>query len=84
MFVHAGIRPDKSLNEQEEIDFLVIRNNFIDHKHKLKQKVIFGHTPFEMPFVAEDKIGINTGCGLEPNAPLTAYICYENKFIFSN
>lgn len=84
LFVHAGIRPDKNLNEQEEIDFLVIRNNFIDYRHKLKQKVIFGHTPFEMPFVAEDKIGINTGCGLEPDAPLTAYICYENKFIFSN
>lgn len=84
LFVHAGIRPDKTLEEQEVIDMLVIRNNFIDHKHKLKQKIIYGHTPFVTPYIEDDKIGINTGCGIEPNASLTAYICNENRFITSN
>lgn len=83
LFVHAGIRPDKTLEEQEDIDMLVIRNNFIDHKHKIKQKVIYGHTPFETPYTENDKIGINTGCGVYPNAPLTAYICNEKVFIQS-
>lgn len=81
LFVHAGIRPDKTLEEQDEVDMLVIRFNFIDHRHKLKQKVIFGHTPFTTPHIEDDKIGINTGCGIEPNGNLTAYICDENKFV---
>ena len=81
LFVHAGIRPDKHLEEQDKIDMLVIRDNFINYKHKFKQKIIFGHTPFKTPFVEQDKIGIDTGCGKYPNAPLTAYICNEDKFI---
>ena len=36
LFVHAGIRPDKPLMEQEKQDFLWIRDNFIYKKHKLK------------------------------------------------
>lgn len=83
LFVHAGIRPDKSLEEQENLDLLLIRGNFLDHKHNLKQKVIFGHTPFKTPYIEDDKIGINTGCGIMPDAPITAYICNENKFMTS-
>ena len=62
---------------------LLIRGNFLDHKHNLKQKVIFGHTPFKTPYIEDDKIGINTGCGIMPDAPITAYICNENKFMTS-
>ena len=84
LFVHAGIRPDRDIEEQDLFDMLVIRDNFFNKKHILKQKVIFGHTPFEKPYIENDKIGIDTGCGKYANAPLTAYICNENKFIFSN
>lgn len=84
LFVHAGIRPDKSLEEQDELDMLIIRDNFINHKHKLKQKVIFGHTPYKEPYIEDDKIGIDTGCGKYSDSPLTALICEEEKFIFSN
>ena len=84
LFVHAGIRPDKPLDEQEKQDFLWIRDNFIYKKHKLKQKVIFGHTIFEKPYVEDDKIGINTGCGMEPKNCLTAYITNTNEFIKSS
>ncbi len=81
LFVHAGIRPDKTLEEQDELDMLVIRFNFIGHKHKLRQKVIFGHTPFTTPHIEDDKIGINTKCGIDSKGKLTAYICNEDKFI---
>lgn len=84
LFVHAGIRPDKNFKEQDSFDMLMIRDNFINYKHKLKQKVIFGHTPFKKPYIEDDKIGIDTGCGKDVEAPLTAYICNENKFIYSN
>jgi serine/threonine protein phosphatase 1 len=81
--VHAGIRPDKPLEEQEIEDMLFIRENFYNHKHILKQLVIFGHTSFKSPFIEEDKIGIDTGCGKYENTKLTAYICNENKFVQS-
>ena len=83
LFVHAGIRPDKPLEEQEKEDFLWIRDNFIDKKHCLKQKIIFGHTPFKEPYVATDKIGINTGCGIDEDGYLTAFICGEERFVKS-
>ncbi len=81
LFVHGGIRPDKTLKEQDNLDMLLIRDNFIDHKHQLKQKVIFGHTPFETPYIEDDKIGIDTGCGKYKSAPLTALICNDETFI---
>jgi serine/threonine protein phosphatase 1 len=83
LFVHGGVRPDKSLEEQEEQDLLWIRNNFIYNKHMLKQKVIFGHTPFVEPYVDKDKIGINTGCGIEDEGYLTAFICDYETFVTS-
>ena len=83
LFVHAGIRPDKRLEEQDEENFLWIRDNFINKKHNLKQKIIFGHTAFYKPYVEEDKIGIDTGCGKEEDAFLTAFICDDEYFITS-
>lgn len=83
LFVHAGIRPDKALDEQEKEDFLWIRDNFIYKSHNLKQKIIFGHTPFEEPFIDKDKIGINTGCGIDEEGYLTAFICGIEKFVRS-
>jgi len=83
-FVHAGVNPDKTLDEQDKNDFLWIRFAFIDHPHKLKQKIIYGHTPVEEPLIEVDKICIDTGCGKFENAKLTAFICDEEKFIFSD
>lgn len=83
-FVHAGLSPFKPLSEQDEEDFLWIRDEFVNNPVKIKQKVIFGHTVFDEPFVSDDKIGINTGCGVVKDAYLTAYISNENKFIRSD
>ena len=81
-FVHGGINPQKSLENQELMDLVMIREQFIDFPHNLQgKKVIFGHTPFSKPLVREDKIGIDTGCGKYDDAMLTAYICNENKFV---
>ena len=84
LFVHAGISPYKPLEEQTEEEFLWIRYEFIEYPTNIPQKVIFGHTPFEEPYIEDDKIGINLGCGIYDDAPLTAYICNENKFIQSD
>ncbi len=60
--VHAGIHPEKSLEEQSEDELLWIRNLFIYRSHGLPYTVVFGHTPqqsvfYDLPF----KIGIDTG-----------------------
>lgn len=60
--VHAGINPDKPLEEQAEEELLWIRNAFIYRSHKLPYTVVFGHTPqptvlYDLPY----KIGIDTG-----------------------
>lgn len=87
VFVHAGINPFKTLTQQKYDDLIWIRDDFINNKLKIAKwgyKVIFGHTIFESPYIEDNKIGINTGCGIDENAPLTAYICNENKFVQSD
>jgi serine/threonine protein phosphatase 1 len=63
VFVHAGISPLHSLEEQREEDLLWIREEFIRNRHRLAKTVIFGHTPqrevlWHLPY----KIGLDTGC----------------------
>jgi calcineurin-like phosphoesterase family protein len=62
LFVHAGIRPGIALAQQEEEDFLWIREEFFAQPHALPYTVVFGHTPtrearVELPY----RIGLDTG-----------------------
>lgn len=84
LFVHAGINPKYSLDEQDEVDMVYIRRNFYEYKHNLPQKIIFGHTEFDTPQIQDDKICIDTGCGKYKTAPLTAIICENGKEFFVN
>jgi serine/threonine protein phosphatase 1 len=85
-FVHAGINPRYPLEEQDETDLLYIRWNFIDAHHHLPQKIIFGHTDFDEPYIEDDKIGIDLGCGKNPDAHLCALILDNGRehFVFSD
>jgi serine/threonine protein phosphatase 1 len=63
LFVHAGISPLRSLEDQREEDLLWIREEFLRNRHRLPHTVVFGHTPqrevfWHLPF----KIGLDTGC----------------------
>ncbi len=87
LFVHAGINPNYSLEDQDETDLVYIRGKFIYSKHNLPQKIIFGHTEFDEPLIQEDKICIDLGCGKYPHAKLCALILEENgqeNFIYSD
>ena len=60
--VHAGIHPNKPLDQQEEEEMLWIRDEFILNRHILPYTVLFGHTPqekvlFHLPY----KVGLDTG-----------------------
>ena len=87
LFVHAGINPAYTLENQNEVDLVYIRGKFIYSKHNLQQKIIFGHTEFDKPFIADDKIGIDLGCGKYPNAKLCALIIDSDnnteEFVYS-
>lgn len=61
LFVHAGIRPGIPVNEQSTDDLLWIRYEFIQAEDDFGKTVVFGHTPMAGPFIAENKIGIDTG-----------------------
>ena len=85
LFVHAGINPDYSLEEQDETDLVYIRSAFYNRKHNLPQKIIFGHTEFDKPLIQDDKICIDLGCGKYKNAHLCGLILDNGKeeFVYS-
>lgn len=61
IFVHAGLKPNIPLEEQEEFHMLWIREEFIYSDFDFGKRVIFGHTPFREPLILHNKIGIDTG-----------------------
>jgi serine/threonine protein phosphatase 1 len=61
IFVHAGLKDNVALDEQDEWDLLWIRDEFIYSDFDFGKQVIFGHTPFREPLTLDNKIGIDTG-----------------------
>lgn len=60
--VHAGLAPDRSLEEQRQEDLLWIRDEFILHAHPFPFTVVYGHTPRREVLVQlPHKIGLDTG-----------------------
>ena len=86
LFVHAGIDPKYSLEDQCETDLVYIRSAFYRNKHNLPQKIIFGHTEFDTPLIQNDKICIDLGCGKYKNAKLCALILDSGseEFVYSD
>ena len=61
IFVHAGLEPHVPLAQQELSSLCESRSSFLTENHDYGKLVIFGHTPFDMPFVTSTRIGIDTG-----------------------
>jgi serine/threonine protein phosphatase 1 len=61
IFVHAGLEPNIPLAANDLTTLCEVRDTFISLDHDFGKKVIFGHTPFELPLVTANKIGIDTG-----------------------
>jgi serine/threonine protein phosphatase 1 len=61
LFTHAGIIPGEDIETCSPDRLLSVRTTFLEYPGVFEETVVFGHTPFLTPFVARDRIGIDTG-----------------------
>jgi len=61
MFVHAGVRPRRPLDDQTEQDLLWIRDEFVRSTANHGKMVVHGHSISWKPEVRSNRIGIDTG-----------------------
>jgi serine/threonine protein phosphatase 1 len=61
LFVHAGLKPGVSLEDQEYEDLCWIRDAFLLHRDSFGHMVVHGHSITEDIDVRSNRIGIDTG-----------------------
>lgn len=79
-FVHAGIRPGLSIDDQAPEDLLWIREPFISTSMPFEKIIVHGHTPEEHPVVRSNRIGVDTGACF--TGALTALVLEQDTFRF--
>lgn len=60
-FAHAGVLPQRALDEQLANDLLWIRKPFLDHQGNFGAVVVHGHTPNAEPEFRPNRINLDTG-----------------------
>jgi serine/threonine protein phosphatase 1 len=60
-FVHAGIDPARTLEDQTDEDLYWARDRFIASKRRFSHRVVHGHTPVDRPYSDERRIAVDTG-----------------------
>lgn len=63
LFVHAGIRPGVALSDQDEIDLLWIREDFLTDTTDHGPLVVHGHTMVDRVELHPNRLNIDTGAG---------------------
>jgi serine/threonine protein phosphatase 1 len=63
LFVHAGIRPGTSLDDQAEDDMFGIRQSFLASEQDFGAIIVHGHSASPTPVIRPNRIGIDTGAG---------------------
>jgi serine/threonine protein phosphatase 1 len=61
LFVHAGVDPDRPLNDQDPQDLVWIREPFLSSDADFGRIVVHGHTPVDAPDIRSNHINIDTG-----------------------
>jgi serine/threonine protein phosphatase 1 len=73
-FVHAGVHPDRPLDQQDEYDLLWIRKPFLTSEKDYGRLVVHGHTPLASgrPDLRANRLNLDTGAVF--GRPLTAAV----------
>lgn len=79
VFVHAGIDPERSLNDQRKEDLIWIRQPFLEDARDFGALIVHGHTPVRDIDFPGNRINIDTGAGY--GRRLTAVVI-ENGDVF--
>ena len=61
LFVHAGVRPNIPLDQQNPEDLIWIRHEFLDSVENHGRFIVHGHTPVPHPDIRHNRINIDTG-----------------------
>ncbi|MFC7290820.1 metallophosphoesterase family protein [Hirschia litorea] len=80
VFVHAGLRPGKTIEEQKESDLMWIRDDFLYHKDAFEKVVVHGHTPINAPHRDFRRISLDTGAYM--TGKLSAVRLFEDQVDF--
>ena len=81
VFVHAGLRPGKPLEQQVEQDALWIRDDFLNDDTSFGSIVVHGHTPISAPHRDFRRIGIDTGAYLSGKLTAACFMRSDVRFI---
>ncbi len=81
LFVHAGIRPDRGLEEQDETDLLWIREPFLSWRESLPAVIVHGHTPAPAPEIRPHRIGLDTGAVMGGDLTCGVFEADEVRFL---
>ena len=87
-FVHAGVHPDRPLDQQDEYDLLYIREPFLSSTKDFGRYVVHGHTPIAdgSPDQRLNRLNIDTGAVFGRSltaAVFTGYAIAPQKFLFA-
>lgn len=60
-YVHAGVHPDRPLNQQRSRDLLWIREPFLSNSKEFGRLIVHGHTPSGDPELRPNRLNLDTG-----------------------
>ena len=63
IFVHAGLRPNIAIKDQDIEDLLWIRDGFLETNHNFERLVVHGHTALNHPTHFGNRVDIDGGAG---------------------
>jgi serine/threonine protein phosphatase 1 len=61
-FCHAGVDPERVLNDQDDQTLMWIRSKFLMSKKDFGKVVVHGHSPVSRPDVQPNRINVDTAC----------------------
>jgi serine/threonine protein phosphatase 1 len=80
LFVHAGIDPSKSVEDQTDRDLFWSRDRFLNDSRRRDHVIVHGHTPTRAPYRDYRRIGIDTGACV--SGRLTAAMFCDHEVVF--